>query len=336
MDLFQIVVIFLTVLFLYIHIIDQYKTSQDLEVLETDYENNTQLQDVCRLKQPFVFLLENQCPDFFKHVNIETMLQYPHVDVTIKDTNDYYNSDTDATTVDYLILPFQSANNLMKTDTRSHFFSENNQSFIGEIGFGKEFAKLDTFLKPYYSVQTTYDIMFGSSRATTPLIYHTNERKFLLVVSGKLKMKLTPFTSKDYLHTVRDFENYEFYSRMNVWKPNPSMIREYEKIRFIEFEINAGDVIYIPPYWFYTCQFDDEETCISSATYNTGFNILSNIPDMTLYYLQQWNITKKNGRVLPQKNEDKENTETKETQSGIVVEPTQSSTEKETIVSRVV
>ena len=49
------ILLFIIILLLYIHIVHQYKTSEDLEIYEFDYENTEHLQEVCNIKQPAVF-----------------------------------------------------------------------------------------------------------------------------------------------------------------------------------------------------------------------------------------------------------------------------------------
>ena len=54
MDPLTTLCIFITILFLYIHIANQFKTSEELEIYETDYNSLKHLEDVCELKQPFL------------------------------------------------------------------------------------------------------------------------------------------------------------------------------------------------------------------------------------------------------------------------------------------
>jgi hypothetical protein len=55
MNLIYPILIFVIVVFLYIHIINEYKVSEDLEVYEIDYQSNGILQDACEIKQPVIF-----------------------------------------------------------------------------------------------------------------------------------------------------------------------------------------------------------------------------------------------------------------------------------------
>jgi hypothetical protein len=135
--------------------------------------------------------------------------------------------------------------------------------------------------------------MMGTKQLGTPLRYHTGYRHFLTVQTGRIMVKMTPWKSAKYLYPIQDFENYEFWSPVNVWNPQPKYLHEMDKLRFIEFDVTAGHVLYIPPYWFYSIQYLEEDTLVCGFTYHTPMNCLANLPNLTRYYLQQANIEKK-------------------------------------------
>ena len=56
----MIVLIFCSILFLYIHIYFHLKTSDDLEVYEIDKPSKDKLEKICDLRQPVVFNFENK------------------------------------------------------------------------------------------------------------------------------------------------------------------------------------------------------------------------------------------------------------------------------------
>mgnify|MGYP001421592837 CR=1 FL=1 len=52
--------VFICVLFFYIHIYHNFKTSNDLEIYTIDNDpTNEKLEEVCNVKQPFVFYTNN-------------------------------------------------------------------------------------------------------------------------------------------------------------------------------------------------------------------------------------------------------------------------------------
>jgi len=286
MDFLFTVVIFLIVAFIYVHVMHQYKKSEDMEIYEMDYSTNTHLQEICDIRQPISFQLQPQNKPSLK---MEHLGSY---EVRIKDVRDYDRA-KNGTTVESIAMPYHSATTLMETDTNARFFTENNDDFMEETGSAATLSEIyDEYLKPAFTVRSHYDLLQGSKDATTPLRYHTDARKFHHVTSGKIRVKMTPWKSRKYLHPYKDMENYEFRSPMNPWKPQQEYLHDYDKTRFLEFDVHPGYMLYIPSYWWYSIEFIDNPI-VYTMTYNTAMSYVANAPDLVLYFLQQQNITKK-------------------------------------------
>jgi hypothetical protein len=258
-----------------------------------DFSTNEHLQEVCDVKQPILFNYRPFCPEFFDKFNVEVLddINNPY-DLKIKESIDYWKEDNN--TIDYVVLPFQSGATLMSSDTNSQYFTENNAEFIEDAGLCTTFALNDVNFKPTMNAQIKYDIWMGSKNVCTPLRYHTNFRQFVCVNSGSIQIKMTPWKSRKYLYPVHDYDSYEFRSPINVWNPQHKYRHEMDKIKFLEFEVNAGYVLYIPPFWWFSIKYSENpNNLISCFTYNSIMNCISNIPNWGLYYLQQNNTNKK-------------------------------------------
>jgi hypothetical protein len=266
--------IFIVILFLYLHITDQYKKGENMEVYEMDYIDNPQLQDVCNIKQPIVF--DAPSPnEFFEKMRNTLSVHYGSYEVRVKDLEDYQKE-----TVDSIVLPLESTQNLFTTDTEGHYFSEDNATFLEETGLSVVYRSLDGFLRPPFTVATNEDVWFGSKKCWTPLRYHTNYRRFLCVVS--------PWKSSKYLNPVKDYEHYDFRSTYNPWSSQSD-----SPLQFLEAEACAGQIVYIPPYWWYSIQYvADEPTYVCVETYHSLMNWVAHGPDLAFYVLQNQNITK--------------------------------------------
>lgn len=293
MNFFITFLIFIIILFIYVHINDQYKKSEDLEIYELDYISNNELQNICNIKQPVLFEFQEIYPDIFtKMKNMDFIEKGENLDIKVKDVLDYWNPNI--TTVDPVILQFSSFETLIKSDPKGHFFMEDNQDFLEETDILNEIRELDTFLKPTFNANSKYDLLLGSNGCVTPLRFHTDYRRFLIVTTGKISIKMTPFKSRKYLQPVVDYDNYDFYSKLNCWDSHSS---EMNKLKFLEFEVTSGYVLYIPPYWWYSIKFYSD-TQIVDVHYQTIMNICSNIPDLFRYYLQFHNTKVKIARTL--------------------------------------
>jgi hypothetical protein len=283
--------IFIVVLFTYIHITHQYKRSEDLEIYEMDYDNNSQLQEICDVKQPVIFEFEPICPSVFKNADLEYISSsYGQERLNVKDTKDYYKNDS----VDSIHITCANARKLFLNDAGSHYYTENNGEFLEETGLIEKLQQVDTYLKPRITVNTKYDYITGSAKTCSPLKYHFDYRHYYVVTSGKITVKMTPWKSCKYLHPIKDYDNYEFRSTHNCWeKPTPDM----EKVRFLEYVVEKGSVLYIPPYWWYSIQFSDN-TSIYTITYNSLMNVVAYAPQWFLYFIQQQNIYKKVAKTM--------------------------------------
>lgn len=295
MDFWTNILLFILVLFFYMHIQHQFKKSEDLEIYEMDYLSNTNLQEITALKQPVFFVLE-EIQDIFSKIHMEMKEE-----VFVKDIRDYSVSN-DVVSVDKIALSFSSAYGLMKTDTKSAFFSENNRDFILENGLQKEYAKISQKIGNPWSIHTEYDLIFGSAGVQIPWRYHTYSERFLAVSDGAgVRMKITPWKSRKYFDVVHDYENYEFWCR-------PSKIDS--SLKTVDFDLKPGSIVYIPAYWFYTIEIIAPTTTdsmeagskptsfLAGFSYITPMNLVANLPNYGRFYLQQHNTVKIDAKVF--------------------------------------
>jgi hypothetical protein len=295
--------IFVFILFLYLHIIAQYKKSEDLEIYEADYVSNTHLQEICDIRQPVLFDLRAISSTFLEEhkldwQHIEEFAKKSDLDVHVKDVSDIRTLGSEYAG-ESVPLPLSSAIGLMETDPKSRFFSENNQEFVNDV-LGTRLSSMDEFIRPNFTVLNRPDLMFGSPGAYTPLRYHTDFRRYVWIASGKIQIKMTPWKSRHLLHLEHDYVNYEFRSPIDVWNPQETFSKEMENLNFLEFDVPAGFLLYVPPYWFYSIKYgkktsdsDSGLTQVYAWTHNTLMNITANVPMLAMYYLQQWNTEKK-------------------------------------------
>jgi len=314
MNAFFHISLFILIVFIYIHIVHQLKKGTDLEIYEMDYASNSQFQEVCNIKQPVLFKYDDINPHFFKKLDTDNLDILNPYDVKVKDIRDYYTEDAES--IDYTVMTYKSAETLINTDTKSSYFTENNHTLVDDAGLFKTFQTNDDFFKPPFTVVTHYDILTGSKKTHTPLRYHTNERYLLCVVSGKITIKMTPWKNCKLLYPNNDYDIYEFWSPINVWKPQRKYYHEMDKMKFLEFDVTPGYVLNIPPYWWYSIKYsNDSDNIVTAFTYNSVMNCISNIPNTCLYFMQQQNIKKRVSKIIsndiPISTEDKneDNTE---------------------------
>jgi len=270
----------------------QYKKSQDLEVFEMDYTNNAHLQEVCDIRQPIIFDIRPVSNVIWQELSPQQLARYAGQTVELKNTQDYILQSSPNSNIDSVSVSLSTAKTLCDTDDQSRYFSENNYEFLESTGIAKRLHSIDSILKPTFVIHTANDLLFGSSGTHTPLQYHTYYRRFLLVALGRIRVKMIPWKHTGSLNTLYDYEHYEFRSSVDPRSFTTDIL---------EFDVLQGSVLFIPPYWWYSIQYissvDSPETLVYSVSYTTIMNLMSNLPNLGLYWLQQQNIVSKVSKV---------------------------------------
>ena len=267
---------FMVVLFLYVHVNHQYKKSQDLEIYELDYKGIENLQETCDIRQPVVFdfdpIIKKYAP-----INLDVISSVEKENgntLNLKDTFDYFKVNNSKINPTEVPVSFHSTIQLIKTDNTSlpHLFTENNHEFIEETGFDSVMIKIgNAYLKPNYTINQTFDIMTASKGVELPMRYHTFTRKYIYVSTGRIVVKMAPFKNVKKLK----FDSQLLVSPMNCWKPQQEYVSYINKIRFLEFDIIKGHILYVPPYWIYSISYADDNTCLLEYNYRTIMNVIA-------------------------------------------------------------
>ena len=285
MNIIIIILIFCLVLFIYLHIYYHCKTSDDLEVYEVSNISKERLEEICDLRQPILFDYDIQK---FQSLNREIVLQnYSSFDIKLRNISNIY-SDIDSD----IFLPISLNNGIkvIEEDENSKFISENNSDFLEETSLVKILQANDEFIRPHMMSSYMYDYIIGSKNNSTPFRYEMNYRNFIILLSGKIKIKLSPPKSGKYLYPINDYENFEFRSLINPWKIQDKYQSDFDKIKCMEVTLEPGKIIFIPAFWWYSIQFEDNKSTLISLKYKTYMNTLAILPSLFISFLQKQNI----------------------------------------------
>jgi hypothetical protein len=290
MDIILIPLIFCLSLFLYLHICFHIKTSNDLEVYDVDNLSKDKLEEVCDLKQPVIFNYnDNNIINIFNNTNIKNT--YGAFDIKLRDVKKELTDNE----LLYVNINFNNLMNIFEnknTNKDSSFFTENNLDFLEETGLIKVLKLNDLYLRPYLLLHCNYDVQTGEENAQTPFKYELYYRHYMLVTSGTVRVKLSPPKYKKNLYVNNDYENFEFKSEINPWDVNYQYKSEFDKVKCLEVELTTGQMLYIPPYWFYSIEFG-KNSMICNFKYQTYMSSLCILPQLAINVLQNHNIEKK-------------------------------------------
>ena len=257
--------VFCLVLFLYLHVYYHLKTSDDLEVYEIDDCSKDKLEEICELRQPIIF-------DF----------DCGHIKV--RNTTDKKGEDEL-----YMPLLLGTATKLFNEDKTSSYYSENNKEFLEETGLNKHMQYNDEFLRPPMVSNCEYDILFGSENTKTKFRFNLDYRNYYTATEGSVRVKLSPPKSSRYLKTIYDYENFEFSSLVNPWAPQPQFKADFDKMKCLDIVLKQGQTLFVPPYWWYSIEFQ-KNSSITSFRYRTYMNNIAVVPHICMYLLQNQNV----------------------------------------------
>jgi hypothetical protein len=283
------VLVFCVVLFLYLHIYFHLKTSNDLEVYEIDQPSKDKLEEVCDLRQPALFDYANE--RLMESCTLPAMRStYGAFDVRLRNVKDAAE-EADATDL-YVPLTLHAVAETFRSDKEARYITENNGDFLEETGLVKTFKYNDAFLRPHMVSKCAYDVVCASPGTQTPLRYELNYRNYYLVTQGSVKLRLIAPHASKYLFPVSDYDNFEFRSPVNPWSVQPEHRADFDKIKTMDVELRAGQIIYIPAYWWCSMQFPEVATITTLCCfkYRTYMNTVSILDKLCMWILQQQNV----------------------------------------------
>lgn len=219
-------VLFTIVGFFYIHINYHLKTSNDLEVYQIDNPSSVILEEVCALRQPFIFYMPGIAFD------INCLSQMETLDINVRFGNNFQ------------MLPFTALGN--------NQYSENNRQLMADIDLEDSISKSDAMLRPPMVVRCLYDLVVGKN-CYTPMRYYLDYRSYVRVVQGGITLKLTPPKNVKHLTLVKDYDMFEFRVEEDPWAENTC----WDRARLIDVKLGVNQSIFIPAYWLHAMQFQD-------------------------------------------------------------------------------
>ena len=258
-------------------------TSNDLEVYTIENVSKDRLEEICNLKQPVLFEYDNEnIYDILNITKIEEL--YGAFDVKVRNIQEKEEEGEI-----YLPIILNEVVKIFQNKNNNKIIIENNQDFLEETGLLKTYRYNDSFLRPPLVSICKYDFMSGSEESYTPLRYNISHRNYYLVTSGDIHIKLIPPSNGKYLQKETDYDILEFSSPINPWDIQEKYKPEYDKVKVLDLNLTKGQIIHIPPYWWYSIKYN-KVSSICVFKYRTYMSTVSILPKLMLSLLQQQNV----------------------------------------------
>lgn len=282
--------ILILTLFFYIHINNFIRTSDYLEIYEIENPSKDELNDFCKMKQPL--LIKNLDIDNLMNINTEFITNnYNSFEIFL------YNNYTKKNT----FLSFDKCTELFKKDLSGQYISFGNNLFLNETTLYKHLKNYDNIFRPMNTFESCYDIISGSIDSNTPLKCEYNIRNLFIVTEGNVEIMMCPPINNKFLYTYNDYEKMEQISNINIKNIEKKYESNYRKIKFLKLNLSKGDIVNIPPYWYYTIIIKEDKTILLNYKYKTFINIITLIPNYLLCFIQKNNTKEILSNILDSK-----------------------------------
>ena len=263
----NVILILCIIILFYIHLREQFKTSNYLELYEILNPSRTELRELCDTKQP---ILVN---DEIFGMSLDALCcDYGQYEINIREV---CNSNTN--TKNKLVF-LSDGMKLLDTDSSDNkiFISDNNTQFIIDSQLNISLLKLDDLLRPIFTVKYSYDLNIGSKNFTSLLKSNMHSSYYIMVMDGEMELKLFPPINYKHLYNGIDITGDNFTSKINVWDTQYDTSDKLGKTVSMTMTVKKGHIFFVPSHWWYSYKFN-AKTILYTAKYITLMNLISNI-----------------------------------------------------------
>jgi hypothetical protein len=175
---------------------------------------------------------------------------------------------------------------LLEKKKEEIFLANENAAFLKQNNFFPLFEHVDFFLRPPFVCTNTFDIFFGTKNAITPLKYERNHRNFFVCIEGSVTIKLGVPNKimYDLLHENPEYQN-PWTMDENTNK-NSTTLKKKKKTKnvfhanTINIILKQGEILFMPPYWWYSILFTEDISFVFKFNYRTYMNTLAILPEL--------------------------------------------------------
>ena len=274
----MIVVLIICIILFYTHLREQFKYSNDLELYEILNPSRIELHELCDIKQPILFNINELSVLLGTHID-KLCTEYGKHEINIRELDDNNNTNNNKT------MFLSDGLKLFDTNTdisnNKIFISENNHQFLNDTLLNFSLRKIDDILRPNWTVKYSYDFNIGSTNFTSILKSNIHCHYYLMVMEGEITLKLFPPINYKYLYDGIDDTGNNFTSKINIWDIPDNMISRVSKTVSMTVNVKKGQIFFIPSRWWYSYKFNSK-TILYTAKYVTFGNLISNTKFMIL------------------------------------------------------
>ena len=165
-------------------------------------------------------------------------------------------------------------------DSSNDFYLTANNNGLDNLGLKKLMDELGDFGDGYLKPETVkkYGLLWLGPNGTVTPLHHDLNNIFFSQIYGRKKFRLIPSMQVPYMYNHR-----HVYSSVNLLNPDYDKFPDYKNITPIEFEVEPGDLLFIPIGWWHHVVGLSVNISISFTNINVPENTYARYPNAGMY-----------------------------------------------------
>jgi hypothetical protein len=129
-------------------------------------------------------------------------------------------------------------------------------------------------LAPTLKIHSNFMLEYSEKNCKHGLQYHKYYRKFICQLKGKKTYYLFNQMETSNLYPGNKYKDFTVISKVDFWKKDYTIFPHFNKSNFIQINIDEGQILSIPPYWWYASESLDINISFE-INYDNFLNIIS-------------------------------------------------------------
>ena len=129
-------------------------------------------------------------------------------------------------------------------------------------------------LNPPLKIYSNYTLEYSQKNCKQHLQSHQYFRKFICQLKGKKTYFLFHQKEAEKIYPSSKYKNFTKFSKINFWNNNYTLYPKFKDCNYIQINIDEGQILSIPPYWWYASESLNESISLE-IDYDNFFNLIS-------------------------------------------------------------
>ena len=160
-----------------------------------------------------------------------------------------------------------------KYEKKKGKFLPNIFPLIKEKNIEKILSDINIFT-PTLKIHSNYILEYSDTENKHGLQYHKYYRKIICQLKGNKTYYLFNHIETTNLYPSNKYKDFSNLSKVNFWKNDYDLYPNFKHANYIQINLSEGQVLSIPPYWWYASESSDINISLE-INYDNFLNLIS-------------------------------------------------------------